>query len=62
MRTMLISTVILFTTVVSAVAIGIAAGYAAIWAILAAFGRQPALPEPALVTVEATSEPLAASR
>ena len=58
---MLISTVILFTTVVSAVAIGIAAGYAAIWAILAAFGRQSTPAEPALVNVEATSEPLAAS-
>ncbi len=57
---MLISTVILFTTVVSAVAIGIAAGYAAIWAILTVFGRQ-STQEPALVTVEATTEPLTAS-
>jgi hypothetical protein len=50
-RTMLISTTILFT-IVSAVAVGIVAGYAAIWGILTALGRRPAAQEPALVPVE----------
>ncbi|MBZ5646250.1 MAG: hypothetical protein LAN37_03385 [Acidobacteriia bacterium] len=48
---MLISTTILFT-IVSAVAVGIVAGYAAIWGILTALGRRPAAQEPALVPVE----------
>ena len=55
MHTILIATTILFTSL-SAVAIGIAAGYAAIWAILAAFGRHPS-PEPALVPVQTATQP-----
>ncbi len=48
---MLISTAILFT-IVSAVIIGIVAGYGAIWGILTAFGRHSAEPEPALARAE----------
>ena len=59
MRTMLTSTIILFTTILSSVAIGVGAGYAAIWAILAAFGHRH---EPAVVRVEATAEPLPTAR
>ncbi len=59
---MLISTTILFTTIVSAVAIGIGAAYAAIWGILTLFGQRPGSAEPALVAVEASTQSLAASR
>lgn len=61
-RTMLISTTILFTTIVSAVAIGIGAAYAAIWGILTMFGHRPASQEPALVAVGAATQPLTSSR
>ena len=50
MHTLLISTTILFTSI-SAVGLGVFLGYAAIWGILTAFGRQPR-PEPARVPVE----------
>lgn len=53
-RTILISTTILFTSV-SAVGLGIGAGYAAIWAILAAFGRRPAQEQAPLVGTETAS-------
>jgi len=59
---MLISTTILFTTIVSAVAIGIGAGYASIWAILSAFGHRPQRQEPVLVPVEAEARSLLTSR
>jgi hypothetical protein len=49
-HTLLIATTILFTSV-SAVGLGVGAGYAAIWAVLAAFGRHSG-PQPALVPVE----------
>ena len=58
---MLISTTILFT-IVSAVAVGIGAAYAAIWGILTMFGRRPGSQEPALVAVKANTQPLATSR
>jgi hypothetical protein len=48
---MLIATTILFT-IVSTVLVGIIAGYASIWGILAVFGRRPAPAEPALVRSE----------
>jgi len=38
-RTLLISTTILFTSI-SAVALGVAIGYAAIWSVLVAFGHR----------------------
>lgn len=50
-RTMLIATTLLFT-IVSTVLIGIVAGYASIWGILAMFGRRPSKQEPPLVAVE----------
>ena len=50
MHTLFIAATILFTSV-SAVSLGIAAGYAAIWAILNAFGHQSSH-EPAMVPVE----------
>lgn len=49
-HTLLISTTILFTSI-SAVGLGVAMGYTAIWAILSAFGRHPR-PEPARVPAE----------
>ena len=58
---MLISTTLLFT-IVSAVAVGIGAAYAAIWGILTMFGHRPGSEEPALVAVEATAQSLATSR
>lgn len=54
MRTILISTTILFTSV-SAVSLGIGAGYAAIRAILAAFGRRPSQEPNHLVGTETAS-------
>jgi len=54
-HTLLVSTTIFFTSV-SAVGIGIGAGYAAIWAILAAFGRHPR-PEPVAVPAQAAIQP-----
>jgi hypothetical protein len=48
---MLIATTLLFT-IVSTVLIGIIAGYASIWGILAMFGHRPSRQEPALVQVE----------
>ncbi len=48
---MLIATTLLFT-IVSTVLIGIVAGYASIWGILAMFGRRPSKQEPPLVGVE----------
>ncbi len=62
MQAMLISTTLLFTTIVSAVAIGIGAAYAAIWGILTMFGRRPGGEEPALVAVEASTHFLATGR
>ncbi len=50
-RTMLIATTLLFT-IISTVLIGIVAGYASIWGILAMFGHRPRKEEPALVAVE----------
>lgn len=47
---MLIAATIFFTSI-SAVGLGIGAGYASIWAILAAFGRH-SISEPAMVPVE----------
>ena len=60
MHTLFIAATILFTSV-SAVSLGIAAGYAAIWAILNAFGRQPG-PEPVTVSVDVSTQTLTASR
>ncbi len=55
MHTILIAATIFFTSI-SAVALGVAAGYASIWAILTAFGHHSA-PQPAVVAVETVTVP-----
>ncbi len=55
MHTILIAATIFFTSL-SAVALGVAAGYASIWAILTAFGRR-STPQPAVVPVETVTVP-----